>query len=226
MFGVPVVKHGINSELRQKGKIASLACGYQGSAGALISMGALEMGLKESELPEIIESWREANPHIVQFWWDVERAAIETVQDHQERSVNRIGFQFYANVLWLVLPSGRRLAYINPKLQPNRFGRMALTFEGLNVANKWSREETYGGKLVENLCQATARDILTEAMVRLENAGYHIVGHVHDEVILEVPKGSTSVEVITGIMSQTPSWAPDLCLAAAGYYGPDFYFKD
>ena len=226
MFGVPVVKHGVNGDLRQKGKIATLACGYSGSTGALISMGALSMGLKEDELPEIIDSWRTANPHIVQFWWDVEKAAVETVKDHQERQVRMIRFQFYANTLWLVLPSGRKLAYIKPKLQPNRFGRMAITYEGLGQNNKWCRGETYSGKLVENITQATARDLLAETMWRLEQAGYDIVAHVHDEVILEVPKGSTTVDAVCGIMNQNPSWAERLPLSSAGYVGEKFYFKD
>ncbi len=225
MFGVPVVKHGINGELRQKGKVAELACGYGGAAGALISMGALDMGLKESELPDIIESWRTANPKIVQFWWDVERAATETIKDHQERTVGRVGFRFSANTLWLVLPSGRKLAYIKPRLQPNRFGRMAVTYEGLNAANKWSRGETYSGKLVENITQATARDLLAEAMWRMEQAGLSIVGHVHDEVILEVPKDSITVDEVCSIMNQNPTWAAGLPLSSAGYTG-DFYYKD
>ena len=226
MFHKPVVKHGINGELRQKGKIATLACGYGGSSGALISMGALEQGLTESELPDIIESWRLANPKIVQFWWDVEKAAIDTVKDHRERTVRNVGFQFSANTLWIVLPSGRRLAYIKPRLQPNRFGRMAITYEGLNTANKWSRGETYSGKLVENITQSTARDLLAEAMWRMEKAGLAIVGHVHDEVILEVPTGSVTVEDVTRIMNENPSWAEGLPLSSAGYIGPDFYFKD
>ena len=226
MFGVPVVKHGVNGDLRQKGKIATLACGYSGATGALISMGALSMGLKEDELPEIIDSWRAANPHIVQFWWDVEKAAVETVKDHQERQVRMIRFQFYANTLWLVLPSGRKLAYIKPKLQPNRFGRMAITYEGLGQNNKWCRGETYSGKLVENITQATARDLLAEAMWRLEQAKFDIVAHVHDEVILEVPKGSITVDEVCGIMNQNPSWADCLPLASAGYIGEKFYFKD
>ena len=374
MFHVPVVKHGINGELRQKGKISVLACGYSGSTGALISMGALDMGLKEDELPEIIQSWRTANPKIVQFWWDIEKAAVETVKDHQERHVRRIGFQFYANTLWMVLPSGRKLAYIKPKLQPNRFGRMAITYEGLNQSNKWVRGETYSGKLVENciaagtevltdrgfvaiedvrnddllwdglwwvsheglidkgvrdtvivsvegregihmtanhrilteggwirsgesaglnwakvrtpdgfgtlqasqvaqtsqasqatngisvrpsecqervydirncgprhrFCvfdrgagelrivsnctQATARDILAEAMWRIEQAGLDIVGHVHDEVILEVPKGSITVDEVCAIMNQNPTWADGLPLDSDGYTG-NYYFK-
>lgn len=225
MFGVPVVKHGINGELRQKGKVAELACGYVGGSGALISMGALDMGLKEDDLPDIITSWRDANPEIVKFWYAVEKAAIETVKDHNDRAVGRIGFQFSANTLWIVLPSGRRLAYIKPKLQPNRFGRMALTFEGLGANNKWTRGETYSGKLTENITQATARDLLAEAMRRMELAGLGIVGHVHDEVILEVPKGSMTVDDVCAIMNQNPKWADGLPLSSAGYTG-NYYFKD
>lgn len=225
MFGVPVVKHGINGELRQKGKVAELACGYGGGSGALISMGALDMGLKEDELPDIISSWRDANPEIVKFWYAVEKAAIETVKDHNDRSVGRIGFQFSANTLWIVLPSGRRLAYIKPKLQPNRFGRMALTFEGLGANNKWTRGETYSGKLTENITQATARDLLAEAMRRMEIAGLGIVGHVHDEVILEVLKGQYTVDDVCDIMNRNPAWADGLPLSSAGYTG-NYYFKD
>ena len=225
MFGVPVVKHGINGELRQKGKVAELACGYGGGSGALISMGALDMGLKEDELPDIISSWRDANPEIVKFWYAVEKAAIETVKDHNDRSVGRIGFQFSANTLWIVLPSERRLAYIKPRLQPNRFGRMALTFEGLGANNKWVRGETYSGKLTENITQATARDLLAEAMHRMELAGLGIVGHVHDEIILEVPKGQYTVDDVCSIMNQNPKWADGLPLSSAGYTG-NYYFKD
>lgn len=225
MFGVPVVKHGINGELRQKGKVAELACGYGGGSGALISMGALDMGLKEDELPDIISSWREANPKIVKFWYAVEKAAVETIKDHTDRTVGRIGFQFSANTLWIVLPSGRRLAYIKPKLQPNRFGRMAVTYEGLGSNNKWIRMETYSGKLTENITQATARDLLAEAMWRMEHAGLDIVGHVHDEVILEVPKGKVTVDDVCSIMNQNPKWSEGLCLASAGYSGC-YYFKD
>ena len=172
MFGVPVVKHGINGELRQKGKVAELACGYQGGSGALISMGALSMGLKEEELPDIIEQWRTASPHIVQFWWDMEKAAVDTVKTHEEHTAGRIRFQYYSGTLWMILPSGRKLAYLKPKLQPNRFGRMSLTFEGVgNAAGSggWSRQETYGGKLVEN-CVAEGTLVLTDrGPVSIEN---------------------------------------------------------
>ena len=200
-------------------------CGYGGASGALISMGALDMGLSEEELPDLIDDWRNSNPHIVQFWWDVEKAAIETIKDHKERKVGRVGFQFYSNTLWIVLPSGRKLAYIKPKMQPNRFGRMAITYEGLNAANKWSRGETYSGKLVENITQATARDLLAEAMWRMEQTGLNAVGHVHDEVILEVPTGSITVDDVVRIMSMNPDWADGLPLNAAGYSG-FYYFKD
>ena len=200
-------------------------CGYGGAAGALISMGALDMGLKESELPDIIDSWRTANPKIVQFWWDIERAAIDTIKDHTDRQVGRVGFKFSANTLWIILPSGRKLAYIKPRLQPNRFGRMAITYEGLNSANKWARGETYSGKLVENITQATARDLLAEAMWRMEQAGLSIVGHVHDEVILEVPEESVTVDEVCEIMNKNPDWADGLPLSSAGYQG-FYYFKD
>ena len=225
MFGVPVVKHGINGELRQKGKVAELACGYGGAAGALISMGALDMGLSEEELPDLIDDWRNSNPKIVQFWWDIEKAAIESIKDHKDRQVGRIGVSFSNNTLWLQLPSGRRLAYVKPKLQPNRFGRLSITYEGLGQNNKWCRIETYSGKLVENITQATARDLLAEAMWRIEKAGLEIVGHVHDEVILEVPEDGVTIEDVCQIMNQNPKWADGICLSSAGYSG-SYYFKD
>ena len=225
MFGVPVVKHGINGELRQKGKVAELACGYGGAAGALISMGALDMGLSEEELPDLIDDWRNSNPKIVQFWWDIEKAAIGSIKDHKDRQVGRIGVSFSSNTLWLQLPSGRRLAYVKPKLQPNRFGRLSITYEGLGQNNKWGRIETYSGKLVENITQATARDLLAEAMWRIEKAGLDIVGHVHDEVILEVPEDGVSVGDVCQIMNQNPKWADGIVLSSAGYSGYH-YFKD
>jgi DNA polymerase len=225
MFGVPVVKHGVNGELRQKGKVAELACGYGGSTGALINMGALDMGLKESDLPELIDNWREANPKIVQYWWDVEKAAVDTFKNHEEHSAGKIRFQYYSGTLWMVLPSGRKLAYLQPKLQPNRFGRMSLTFCGVGTNNKWQRQETYSGKLVENATQAIARDILIEAMWRLEKVGLAIVGHVHDEVIIEAPVGKYTVEQVCTLMAENPEWCKDIPLAAAGYKGT-YYFKD
>ena len=200
-------------------------CGYQGGTGALIAMGALDMGLKEDDLPKLIEDWRSANPNIVKFWWDLEKAAIDTIRDHQDRTAGKIDIQFYANTLWLVLPSGRKLAYINPKLQPNRFGRMSLTYEGLNAANKWDRIESYGGKLAENCTQSTARDLLAEAMWRMEQAGLDIVLHIHDEVVLEVSENTVSVDDVCKIMNQNPDWAEGLPLASAGYSG-HYYFKD
>ena len=225
MFHVPVVKHGINGDLRQKGKIATLACGYGGSSGALISMGALQMGLKEEELPEIIDSWREANPKIVQYWWDVEKAAMQAFKTGDRQDIGRISFAFSSGTLWMVLPSGRKLAYLVPRQQPNRFGRMSLTYEGVGQNHKWARQETYSGRLVENATQAIARDILAEAMARIEDKGLNIVAHVHDEVIIEAPKGKYTVEEICQLMAANPDWCDGLPLAAAGYNG-DYYFKD
>lgn len=225
MFHVPVVKHGINGDLRQKGKIATLACGYGGSSGALISMGALQMGLHEEELPEIIDSWREANPKIVQYWWDVEKAAMKTFKTGERQDIGRISFVFYSGTLWMVLPSGRKLAYLKPREQPNRFGRMSLTYEGVGQNHKWARQETYSGRLVENTTQAIARDILAETMARIEAKGLDIVAHVHDEVIIEAPKDKYTVDEICQLMAANPDWCDGLPLAAAGYKG-NYYFKD
>ena len=226
MFHVPVIKHGENGELRQKGKIAVLACGYGGSTGALISMGALQMGLKEEELPEIIDSWREANPKIVQYWWDVEKAAMTAYKTGERSEIGKIAFEFWSGTLWMVLPSGRRLAYLKPRTQPNRFGRMSLTYEGVGQNHKWSRQETYSGRLVENATQAIARDILAEAMARMEDYGLSIVGHVHDEVIIEVPIGKYTVDEVCKLMAVKPDWCEGLPLSAAGYLAPAYYFKD
>lgn len=226
MFHVPVVKHGVNGELRQKGKIATLACGYGGSSGALISMGALQMGLKEEELPEIIDSWREANPKIVQYWWDVEKAAMTAYKTGERSEIGKIAFEFWSGTLWMVLPSGRRLAYLKPRTQPNRFGRMSLTYEGVGQNHKWSRQETYSGRLVENATQAIARDILAEAMARMEDYGLSIVGHVHDEVIIEAPIGKYKVDEVCKLMAIKPDWCEGLPLSAAGYLAPAYYFKD
>lgn len=226
MFHVPVVKHGVNGELRQKGKIATLACGYGGSSGALISMGALQMGLKEEELHEIIDSWREANPKIVQYWWDVEKAAMTAYKTGERSEIGKIAFEFWSGTLWMMLPSGRRLAYLKPRTQPNRFGRMSLTYEGVRQNHKWSRQETYSGRLVENATQAIARDILAEAMARMEDYGLSIVGHVHDEVIIEAPIGKYKVDEVCKLMAIKPDWCEGLPLSAAGYLAPSYYFKD
>lgn len=226
MFHVPVVKHGVNGELRQKGKIATLACGYGGSSGALINMGALQMGLKEEELPEIIDSWREANPKIVQYWWDVVKTAMTAYKTGERSEIGKIAFEFWSGTLWMVLPSGRRLAYLKPRTQPNRFGRMSLTYEGVGQNHKWSRQETYSGRLVENATQAIARDILAEAMARMEDYGLSIVGHVHDEVIIEAPIGKYKVDEVCKLMAIKPDWCEGLPLSAAGYLAPLYYFKD
>ena len=225
MFHVPVVKHGANGELRQRGKQATLSCGYGGGVGALKKMGALEAGMRENELQPLVTAWREANPSIVQYWWDVDSAANDTFKDGQDRTVGRIGVQYSSNTLWMVLPSGRRLAYCAPKLQPNQYGRMSMTYMGVDTANKWSRIATYGPKLVENATQAIARDILCEAMRRMERAGLEIVAHVHDEVIIETPKGMYTVDDICKLMNERPDWGRDIPLASAGYTG-EHYFKD
>ena len=226
MFHVPVVKHGVNGDLRQRGKQATLSCGYGGSVGALRKMGALDAGMREDELEPLVKAWREANPHIVQYWWDVDRAANETFRDGTERKVGKLAFQYSANTLWMVLPSGRWLAYCNPQLQPNQFGRMSMTYMGVDAANKWNRIATYGPKLVENATQSIARDILCEAMQRMDQRGLRIVAHVHDEVIIEAPKGQYSVEDVCNIMNERPPWGRDIPLASAGYKGEPYYFKD
>jgi DNA polymerase len=222
MFHVPVVKHGINGELRQKGKIAELALGYGGAVGALTAMGALTMGVKEEELQPLVDSWRDSNPKIVQFWWDVDKSAIEAVKEMKKVELGNLTFEYKSKMLFITLPSGRRLAYVRPKLEPNQFGKEAITYEGIGVGRKWMRIETYGPKLVENIVQATARDLLAEAMQRLTKAGYKIVMHVHDEVIIE---GVADLNDITAIMGEPPKWAEGLKLNADGYVC-DFYKKE
>lgn len=224
MFHVPVEKHGVNGHLRQKGKIAELALGYGGSVGALKAMGALNMGLKEEELKPLVDMWRQANPNIVRFWWDVDRAASTCVKEHTTAETHGIRFIYQSGIMFIVLPSGRKLAYVKPKMGVNRYGNESVTFEGVGEQKKWLRIESYGPKFVENIVQATARDILAEAMVRLEAAGYKIVMHVHDEVVIEAPN-STSLEDICSVMGQTPAWANGLLLRADGYVC-DFYKKD
>lgn len=222
MFGVPVVKHGINGELRQKGKVATLACGYGGSVGALISMGALEMGLTEDELPGIVQSWRNANPHIVRFWWDIDKAVKNAVRTRKVQVVHGIRFYCRSGMLFIRLLSGRELAYVKPRLGENRFGGESVTYEGIGNTKKWERLESFGGKFCENIIQATSRDILMHSIETLR--GYRIVAHVHDELIIEADKG-TSLEEICEMMARVPDWAEGLLLRADGYVC-DFYKKD
>ena len=224
MFHVPVVKHGVNGHLRQKGKIAELALGYGGSVGALKAMGALNYGLTEEELKPLVDAWRQSNPRIVKFWWDVDRAATTCVRDRVPAETHGIRFLYQSGMMFIVLPSGRRLVYVKPKMGVNRYGSESVTYEGVGEQKKWLRLESYGPKFVENIVQATARDILVEAMRRLEAAGYQIVMHVHDEAVIEAPADS-SLEDICAIMGQTPAWAGGLLLRADGYVC-DFYQKD
>lgn len=185
MFGVPVDKHGINAELRQKGKIATLACGYNGSVGALKAMGALRMGLAEQELKPIVDAWRAANPNIVQLWADVEQATIDAITTRQPIQLRNLAFSVESDILFIELPSGRRLAYVQPRLGENRWGGTSITYSGVTTGRKWGRLETYGGKLVENIVQAIARDLLVHAMGLVAGAGHQIVMHVHDEIVID-----------------------------------------
>lgn len=225
MFGVPVVKHGENSHLRQKGKIAELALGYGGSVGALTSMGALDMGMQEEELQPLVNQWRASNPHITKFWWDVDAAAVRAVKERTSVTYKNLCFTYRSGILFVTLPSGRSLSYIKPRMTQNCFGRESLSYEGVGESKKWMRIETYGPKLVENIVQATARDLLALAMLRLRDAGFDIVMHIHDEAVLEVPEGVSSVEEICRIMAVAPDWAAGLPLRADGYECP-FYKKD
>ena len=225
MFGVPVVKHGENGHLRQKGKISELALGYGGSTGALTAMGAIDMGIPEEELPELVSQWRAANPHITKFWWDVDNASMKAVKEKTTVACGNLTFSYRAGMLFITLPSGRRLSYVKPRLETNRYGRAAITYEGVGESKKWMRIETYGAKLTENIVQATARDLLAQAMLRLRAAGYEIIMHVHDEAVCEVPEGVSSVEEVCRIMSEVPSWAAGLPLNADGYECA-FYKKD
>lgn len=224
MFHVPVEKHGQNAHLRQKGKIAELALGYGGSVGALKAMGALNMGLHEEELKPLVDAWRQANPNIVRLWWDIDRAASTCVREKTATQCRGIKFIYQSGMMFVVLPSGRRLVYVKPKISFNRYGNESVTFEGVGEQKKWLRLESYGPKFVENIVQATARDILAEAMLRLDTHGYKIVMHVHDEAVIEAP-ADASLEDICGVMGQTPAWAKGLLLRADGYVC-DFYKKD
>lgn len=213
MFKVPVEKHGVNSHLRQKGKIAELALGYGGSVGALTAMGALDMGLKQEELQPLVTSWRNANPNIVRFWWDVDGAVKEAVRMRTFTEVGSIKFDCQHGMLFITLPSGRKLAYVKPRIGFNQFGGESVTYEGIGGTKKWERLESYGPKFVENIVQATSRDILAEAMKGLR--AEFIVGHVHDELIIECPM-NVSVEEISLRMGCTPEWLSGIKLRADG----------
>lgn len=224
MFHVPVEKHGQNAHLRQRGKIAELALGYGGAVGALKAMGALNYGVAEQELQPLVDAWRQANPMIVRLWWDVDAAAKTCVAEKTVTACHGIIFEYKSGMMFVTLPSGRKLAYVKPKLGENRFGGEAVTYEGVGTQKKWLRLETYGPKLVENIVQATARDILAEAMLRLDAKGYRIVMHVHDEAVIEAP-AETDLTDICVTMGQQPRWADGLLLRADGYVC-DFYKKD
>lgn len=223
MFGVPVEKHGVNGHLRQKGKIATLACGYQGALGALKAMGGIEMGLSEDELQSIVDSWREANSNIVSLWWDIDAVIKRVVKTRAKEEYRSLVISYEKGILFIELPSKRRLAYPKAKIGMNRFGGESIVYEGIVVGNKWDKIESYGGKFVENIVQAIARDILAEAMMRLEKKGFNIVMHIHDEVVIE--SDSSSIEEVNEIMSIVPSWTPGLILDADGFES-EFYKKD
>ena len=223
MFGVPVEKHGVNGHLRQKGKIATLACGYQGALGALKAMGGIEMGLSEDELQSIVDSWREANPNIVSLWWDIDSVVKRVVKTRTKEEYKNLVISHEKGILFIELPSKRRLAYPKAKIGINRFGGESIVYQGIVVGNRWDKIESYGGKFVENIVQAIARDILAEAMMRLEKKGFNIVMHIHDEVVIE--SDSSSIEEINEIMSAVPEWAPGLILDADGFES-EFYKKD
>ncbi len=222
MFKVPVEKYGINGHLRQKGKIAELALGYGGSVGALKAMGAIEMGLTEDELPPLVDAWRQSNQQIVKFWWDVDRAAMEAVRNKHTNVTHGITFTRQSGLLFITLPSGRRLAYVKPRVGENKFGGQCITYEGISSAKKWDRLNSYGPKFVENIVQATARDLLCYAMQTLRCCS--IVMHIHDEIVIEADS-QISLNTVCEQMGRTPPWAKGLLLRADGYE-TDFYKKD
>lgn len=222
MFGVPVEKHGVNSHLRQKGKIAELALGYGGSIGALISMGALDMGLMEDELQPLVDSWRASNPNITAFWWNVDNAVKTTIKMKIPTEVNGIKFLCRSGILFIKLPSGRTLSYVKPRIGENRFGGESVTYEGIGSTKKWERIESYGPKFVENIVQAVSRDLLCFAMRNLSHC--FICGHVHDELIIECSQ-DVDYKSICNVMSRSPDWMPDIQIRGDGYETP-FYKKD
>jgi len=222
MFKVPVVKNGVNGHLRQKGKISELALGYGGSIGALKAMGALEMGLTEEELQPLVTTWRAANLNIVRFWWDVDRAAMRAVRERTPTEIQGIRFYYQSGMLFITLPSRRRLVYVKPRIGTNRFGSDCVTYEGTGVARRWERVESYGPKFVENIVQAISRDLLSHTMKNLKHLP--IVMHIHDEIVIEAPR-EVSTKEICQVMSETPPWAKELLLRAEGFEC-DFYQKD
>lgn len=223
MFGVPVAKHGPNAELRQKGKRAELACGYGGAVGAMKAMGAVEMGIPEEELQGMVDAWRKANPSIVRFWWDVDKAAKTAIRNRRPVRLGRLVFTDERGILFIRLPSGRRLAYQKASIGHNRFGGESITYFGVEgTTRKWGPIETYGPRLVENIVQATSRDVLAHAISLMY--GLRIVMHIHDEVVIEAPLTMTVDEAVQ-IMTTLPDWAEGLPLSADGYECP-FYMKD
>jgi DNA polymerase len=222
MFGVKVVKYGENGHLRQKGKVAELACGYGGSVGAMKAMGGEVMGLSEAELKQIVDDWRTASPNIVKLWHSVEKCAKETITKQISTKTNGLVFTYESGFMFIQLPSKRRLAYAKPKIGVNKFGGEAITYMGIGIAKKWERLETFGGKLVENIVQGIARDILCSSMKTLSE--YFIVAHVHDEIIIDAPE-NLSLESVCEQMAKVPDWADGLELRADGYEC-EFYKKD
>ena len=222
MFHVPVKKHGINGHLRQKGKIAELALGYGGSTGALKAMGALDMGLSEDELQPLVNMWRESNPNIVDYWWQVDDAVKTAIKMHIPTKVGNVQFSMRSGMLFITLPSGRKLAYVKPRIGENKFGGESVTYMGIDAKKKWSRIESYGPKFTENIVQAVSRDILAYAMRTLGHC--FIVGHIHDELIIEASM-DVSLKEICELMGKTPPWIPGLLLRADGYETM-FYKKD
>jgi len=222
MFKVPVEKHGINGHLRQKGKISELALGYGGSVGALKAMGALEMGIDENELPVLVDAWRQSNPRIVKLWWEVDKVAMEAVRSRRTNSTHGITFACHSGMLFITLPSGRQLAYVKPRIGENQFGGQCITYEGVGSTKKWERLDSYGPKFVENIVQATARDLLCYAMQTLR--GYSIVMHIHDEIVIEADPSISLISVCEQ-MGRTPPWAQGLLQRADGYV-TEFYMKE
>ena len=221
MFGVPVEKNGVNGHLRQKGKIAELACGYGGSIGAIKAMGGTELNLTDDELYSLVEDWRKTSPNIVKLWSDVQSVAVKVITDQSSMTFGRLKFSYEIGILFIELPSGRRLAYVRPKVEKDDNGKTIITYEGVGDNKKWLRLETYGAKLVENITQGIARDLLLHSMAAMKDMD--IVAHVHDEVIVECTP-DTTVEQVCSLMEKTPEWAEGLLLRADGYEC-EFYMK-